>query len=86
MVRLAESDVLREILLLDVNGELKWRGHGLFREEDYAALRMRPKNWLRSKTHRDTRHGFVTDFFSEVTLLTRIAPSIQAMPQRDVEK
>ena len=27
------------LLLLDANGEVKWRGHGLFREEDYSALR-----------------------------------------------
>jgi hypothetical protein len=27
------------LLLLDTNGEVKWHGHGLFREEDYSALR-----------------------------------------------
>jgi len=27
------------LLLLDANGEVKWRGHGLFREEDYSGLR-----------------------------------------------
>lgn len=27
------------LLLLDANGEVRWRGHGLFREEDYSALR-----------------------------------------------
>jgi hypothetical protein len=26
------------LLLLDSNGQVKWRGHGLFREEDYSAL------------------------------------------------
>jgi len=32
------------LLLLDANGEVKWRGHGLFREEDYPALRDAAKN------------------------------------------
>jgi len=27
------------LLLLDANGAVKWRGHGLFQEEDYSALR-----------------------------------------------
>jgi hypothetical protein len=26
------------LLLLDAKGEIRWRGHGLFREQDYAAL------------------------------------------------
>ena len=26
------------LLLLDAKGEVRWRGHGLFREQDYAAL------------------------------------------------
>lgn len=27
------------LLLLDTKGRVQWRGHGLFREQDYAALR-----------------------------------------------
>ena len=27
------------LLLLDANGEIRWRGHGLFKDEDYAALK-----------------------------------------------
>jgi hypothetical protein len=26
------------LLLLDSNGTVRWRGHGVFREQDYAAL------------------------------------------------
>jgi hypothetical protein len=27
------------LLLLDAKGEIRWRGHGLFKDEDYAALK-----------------------------------------------
>lgn len=33
------------LLLLDVKGEVRWRGHGLFREQDYAALQHAAKQF-----------------------------------------
>jgi hypothetical protein len=31
------------LLLLDVNGTIQWRGHGIFREQDYPALQVAAK-------------------------------------------